>query len=314
MAEPGKTQPQGLDKTKLRQILVPAVAVAGVLVLVALVVLVSGAGGRTMSDGSNGSADDPGLKEKSAGVKYRDLKEGTGDPCPPAATVKINYTGWLTDGTVFDTNARLGRPAEFPLEGLIRGWQEGIPGMKPGGIRKLVISADKGYGEKRKENIPAGSTLIFEVELVEFTPPPPPPRPRRSPAPTDMNKLSDGTSPESNDSNLKSIGGGGVQYRDIKEGDGPVVPEGATVVVDYTGWLSTGGRPFDSSRKPGQSPMTAPLARLVRGWQEGIPGMKVGGIRKLVIPPELGYGASGSPPDIPPNATLVFEVEVLGIK
>ncbi|MBY0460535.1 MAG: FKBP-type peptidyl-prolyl cis-trans isomerase, partial [Gemmataceae bacterium] len=72
---------------------------------------------------------------------------------------------------------------------------------------------------------------------------------------------------------------------------------------------------FDSSWKPDRDgPLRRPLGGLVKGWQEGVPGMKVGGVRKLVIPPELGYGRDGSPPVIPPNATLVFEIELLGFK
>jgi peptidylprolyl isomerase len=314
MAEPGKAQPDGLDKAKLRQILVPAAAVAGVVVLVAVVAMVSGAGGRTMSDGSDGSADDPNLKEASRGVRYRDLKEGTGEACPPGAKVTIHYTGWTTDGNVFDSSKKTGQPMTSPLNMLIAGWQEGVPGMKPGGVRKLVIAADKGYGSQRKGDIPPGSTLIFEVELISFEPPAAPARPRRTPPPTDLSKLSDGTAPGADDPGLKPIGTSGLKYRDLKEGDGAAVQPGATVTVDYIGWLTSGGQPFDTSWKPGEQPMAAPLGRLVKGWQEGIPGMKVGGIRKLVIPPALGYGAEGSPPDIPPNATLVFEVEVLGTR
>lgn len=103
----------------------------------------------------------------------------------------------------------------------------------------------------------------------------------------------------------------GLHYVDLVEGTGPVVPAGATVEAHYTGWL-TDGTKFDSSRDRGQA-ISLPLTRVIRGWQEGIPGMKVGGRRKLIIPPELGYGARGAGRVIPPNATLVFDVEVLNI-
>jgi Domain of Unknown Function (DUF1080)/FKBP-type peptidyl-prolyl cis-trans isomerase len=103
----------------------------------------------------------------------------------------------------------------------------------------------------------------------------------------------------------------GLHYVDVVEGTGPVVPAGATVEVHYTGWL-TNGTKFDSSRDRGQA-ISLPLTRVIRGWQEGIPGMKVGGRRKLVIPPELGYGARGAGGVIPGNATLVFDVEVFKI-
>src|SRR5262245_24686335 len=171
--EPVKNQTEGFDKDKLKRILVPAVAVAGVVVLVALVALVSGAGDRKMSDGSDGSASDPGLKEISHGVKYRDLKEGMGETCPTGAKVKVHYSGWLTNGTEFDSSTKRGQPADFSLAGgVIPGWGEGIPGMKAGGIRKLVISPEKGYGDRGSPpKIPSGSTLIFEVQLISFDAP-----------------------------------------------------------------------------------------------------------------------------------------------
>ncbi|AMV22803.1 putative FKBP-type peptidyl-prolyl cis-trans isomerase [Gemmata sp. SH-PL17] len=309
MAEPGKTQPDGLDKQKIKQILVPALAIAAIVILVGLVVFVSDAAApKNMSDGSNGSVEDPDLKEISAGVKYRDLKVGAGDECQPGADVKIHYTGWVPDGTVFDSSKERGQPATFPLKELIAGWQEGIPGMKPGGIRKLVIAPDKGYGKQSKGKIPANSTLVFEVELLSSSPPP---RARRYPAPTDLTKLSDGTEPGADDPNLKPIGKDGLKCRDLKVGDGPECPEGARVVMDYTGWLTTGGKPFDSSWLEGKGPLNMSLGELVQGWQQGVPGMKVGGVRKLVIPASLGYGmqAKGA---IPANSTLVFEIELLG--
>lgn len=314
MANAGKAQPEGIGKDKMKQYLVPAMAVAAVVVLAALVVYVSGASTRKMSDGSDGSESDSGLKEATPGVKYRDVKEGTGDPCPPGAAVTMHYTGWKTDGEVFDSTREgpkaKNQPANFKLAGLIKGWQEGIPGMKKGGIRKLVVAPDKAYGTQGGHAL-AGQTLIFEVELVDFTPGAPPPRPRRSPIPTDLTKLSDGTEPGADDPGLKPIGTGGLKYRDLKVGDGPECSEGATPIMDYIGWLTTGGQPFDTSFKA--SPLDMSLRRLIKGWQQGVPGMRVGGIRKLVIPSDLGYGSEGQG-SIPPNATLVFEVELLGLK
>ncbi len=107
---------------------------------------------------------------------------------------------------------------------------------------------------------------------------------------------------------------GKLQIEDVVVGTGAEAIKGKTVSVHYTGWL-TDGKKFDSSKDRGQ-PFQFPLGRghVIRGWDEGVAGMKVGGKRKLTIPPDLGYGAQGAGGVIPPNATLVFEVELLGVK
>ena len=106
----------------------------------------------------------------------------------------------------------------------------------------------------------------------------------------------------------------GLKYTDIEIGEGESAAAGQTVSVHYTGWL-TDGTKFDSSLDR-NDPFNFPLGggRVIRGWDEGVQGMKVGGRRKLTIPPQLGYGASGAGGVIPPNATLVFEVELLEIQ
>jgi FKBP-type peptidyl-prolyl cis-trans isomerase len=106
----------------------------------------------------------------------------------------------------------------------------------------------------------------------------------------------------------------GLQYVDQVIGTGAEAKPGMNVSVHYTGWL-TNGTKFDSSKDRGQ-PFEFPLGmgRVIRGWDEGVAGMKIGGKRKLTIPSELGYGARGAGGAIPPNATLVFEVELLGVK
>jgi len=105
----------------------------------------------------------------------------------------------------------------------------------------------------------------------------------------------------------------GLKYEDLVDGDGDLAAPGQMVSVHYTGWL-TDGTKFDSSVDR-NDPFSFPLGagRVIRGWDEGVAGMKVGGKRKLTIPPQLGYGAQGAGGVIPPNATLVFEVELLKI-
>ena len=104
----------------------------------------------------------------------------------------------------------------------------------------------------------------------------------------------------------------GVVIEDLSIGAGRACPEGAAVTVHYTGTLKNGGKQFDAS--VGGEPIEFPLADLIQGWQHGIPGMKVGGKRKLTIPWKLAYGERGSPPEIPARADLVFEIELLGVR
>jgi FKBP-type peptidyl-prolyl cis-trans isomerase len=118
-----------------------------------------------------------------------------------------------------------------------------------------------------------------------------------------------------------SAGGGnevttpsGLKYTDEVVGTGKQPQPGQTAVVHYTGWTMD-GKKFDSSKDKNQ-PFQFPLGagRVIKGWDEGVASMKVGGKRILIVPPELGYGARGFPPVIPPNATLKFEVELLDVR
>ena len=109
----------------------------------------------------------------------------------------------------------------------------------------------------------------------------------------------------------------GLQYEDTVVGDGATAASGQHVTVHYTGWLyqdGAAGRKFDSSKDRGQPfEFSLGAGMVIRGWDEGVAGMRVGGTRRLVISPELGYGARGAGGVIPPNATLVFDVELLGV-
>lgn len=105
----------------------------------------------------------------------------------------------------------------------------------------------------------------------------------------------------------------GLVYEDLVVGNGKMADPGLTVAVNYTGWF-TDGTKFDSSFDRGK-PITFTLGagEMIAGWDQGIKGMRIGGKRKLTIPPDMAYGSEGRPPRIPPNSTLVFEVELLGV-
>jgi len=110
----------------------------------------------------------------------------------------------------------------------------------------------------------------------------------------------------------------GLQYEDVTVGDGAEAKAGMNVTVHYTGWLQkpdgSAGTKFDSS-KDRRQPFKFPLGggRVIRGWDEGVQGMKIGGSRRLIIPAQLGYGSAGAGGVIPPNATLIFDVDLLGV-
>jgi len=123
----------------------------------------------------------------------------------------------------------------------------------------------------------------------------------------------DNSSPTKVEGKPKSTASG-VQYWDLKAGTGVTATNGKTVTVHYTGWLASNGKKFDSSVDRGQPFMfQLGAGHVIKGWEEGVAGMKVGGKRQLRIPPELGYGARGAGGVIPPNATLLFDVELLDV-
>jgi peptidylprolyl isomerase len=220
-----------------------------------------------------------------------DTQLGEGAEAQAGQTVIVHYTGWLYDasasdnkGTKFDSSLDRNDPFSFPLGGgrVIKGWDIGVAGMKEGGLRTLVIPPEMGYGSRGAGGvIPPDATLVFEVKLLKVIR-------------TDM--------------------------INTKVGEGDEAKVGQTVIVHYTGWLFDKNAPenkgikFDSSRDRDE-PFDFPLGQghVIQGWDEGVQGMKVGGQRTLVIPPEMGYGRQGAGGVIPPNATLVFEVELLEV-
>ncbi|MDD2699923.1 MAG: FKBP-type peptidyl-prolyl cis-trans isomerase [Sideroxydans sp.] len=220
-----------------------------------------------------------------------DTKLGEGSEAQAGQTVVVHYTGWLYDedaadnkGAKFDSSLDRNEPFDFPLGGgrVIKGWDEGVAGMKEGGTRTLVIPPEMGYGPRGAGNvIPPNATLVFDVKL------------------------------------LKVIR---TECIDSKVGEGDEAQAGQHVTVHYTGWLfdknaeGNKGTKFDSSvdrDEPFEFPLG--MGHVIQGWDIGVQGMKVGGQRTLIIPAEMGYGRRGAGGVIPPNATLVFDVELLAV-
>jgi len=235
--------------------------------------------------------------ETDAGLKYYALHEGEGDESEEGQVVSIHYTGWLEDGTKFDSSLDRAQPFSFQLgEGqFIPGIDEGIVSMKVGEQRQFVIPPELAFGEAGLPGfIPPDTTLVVEVELLDIMPGAPA-------APTEVDE-DDYTTTES-----------GLKYYDFEEGTGDTPETGQQVVVHYTGWLEDGTK-FDSSLDRGTPfPFTLGVGQVIPGWDEGVATMKVGGKRQLVIPADLAYGDDGAGGTIPPGATLIFEIELLEI-
>jgi FKBP-type peptidyl-prolyl cis-trans isomerase len=234
------------------------------------------------------------------GLIVEDFALGTGEEAKPGAEVSVHYVGTLADGTMFDTSYKRQRPFTFTIgEGrVIKGWDQGVPGMKVGGKRRLTVPAELAYGERKKGKIPPNSQLTFTIELVESVPPLPPPKDATAFTGEPLRRTE-----------LER----GLVLEDYADGEGRVAAAGDKVSMHYTGTLDD-GTVFDSS-VPRKKPLTFVLGTkmVIEGWDLGIAGMKVGGLRKLIIPAELAYGDRGKG-KIPANSRLTFTVELMAVK
>jgi FKBP-type peptidyl-prolyl cis-trans isomerase len=235
----------------------------------------------------------PADAEKTAsGLASRVLQAGTGTEKPAAAdTVTVHYSGWTTDGKMFDSSVKRGQPASFPLNGVIKGWTEGLQLMVVGEKRRFWIPGNLAYGEESIGGRPGG-TLVFDVELLGIKAAPKTPEDVAAP-PADAQKTASG-----------------IASRVLAAGTGTVHPQATdTVEVHYSGW-TTDGKMFDSSVMRNRSIEFA-LNQVIPGWTEGVQLMVEGEKRRLWIPAKLAYGEN--PPPGAPAGTLVFDVELIRI-
>jgi FKBP-type peptidyl-prolyl cis-trans isomerase len=234
-------------------------------------------------------AEAPADAQKTAsGLKSKVLAKGTGKVHPKATdTVKVHYTGWTTDGKMFDSSVTRGQPAAFPVDKVIKGWGEGVQLMVVGEKRRVWIPKELAYNDRPGR--PQG-TLVFDLELVDIVTPETPKD--VAAAPKDAEKTASG-----------------LASKVIKKGTGTAHPAAtSTVKVDYSGW-TTDGKMFDSSITRGE-PAEFPLNGVIAGWTEGVQLMVAGEKRRFWIPEALAYkGQPGAPAGM-----LVFDIELLEIK
>jgi peptidylprolyl isomerase len=228
------------------------------------------------------------VKSKS-GLATKVITPGTGTEHPTAADrVTVNYTGWTTDGRMFDSTVARGKPSSFGLAGVLPGWTEGVQLMVVGEKRRMWVP------EKLAFNGAAGrpqGTVVFDIELLEIMPGP------RTPP--------DVAAPPADAVKTKS----GLFSKVIKPGTGTDHPaRTSTVTVHYSGW-TTDGKMFDSSVARGQ-PTQFPLDRVIAGWTEGLQLMTQGEVRRLWVPENLAYGGE----DGKPKGMLVFDVELIAFQ
>lgn len=230
-----------------------------------------------------------------SGLASRVLQAGSGSESPAAAdTVTVHYSGWTTDGKMFDSSVKRGQPTSFPLNRVIKGWTEGLQLMVVGEKRRLWIPAELAYGENPGGGRPGG-LLVFDVELLDIQKAPEPPK-----VPEDVAAVP--ANAEVRDSGLAS--------RVLSAGTGTEHPSKRdTVTVHYSGW-TTDGQLFDSSVMRG-TPATFGLMQVIPGWTEGVQLMVEGEKRRFWIPGKLAYGEN--PRNGAPAGTLVFDVELIRI-
>jgi peptidylprolyl isomerase len=231
-----------------------------------------------------------------SGLQYFEMNPGDGSNPQDGDIVTMNFVASLPDGTEFGNSYLQGAPATAIIgrDQLLPGWEEGLKLMKAGGQARMVLPPELAFGAEGYGMIPPDSHIILVVEVISIEKPP---------APVAFSE-DDLTTTDS-----------GLQYYDITLGDGDGAKNGDIVSNQFTLWVMGDiENSFVGSSNNGQ-PLTFEIGKgdsVFPGWEEGNIDMKVGGRRLLIIPPELGFGEVGAG-DIPPNAVLIMEIELLDI-
>ncbi|TVQ87064.1 MAG: hypothetical protein EA397_19120 [Deltaproteobacteria bacterium] len=240
-----------------------------------------------------------------SGLKIADLEVGQGASPVEGQMVKVHYSGWLaSDGSLFDSSVKRGVPAEFSLVrgGLIEGWIVGLADMKVGGKRQLIIPPELAYGDQGQSKIPANSTLIFDIELLELG------EVRRVP---DL--------PDQDWSEARELDDG-VKVVVLTQGEGPAVQERSVVRTELTLWTSE-GKLFASTYQ-GRGPRSAatflkgappPAGEPLPGLGIALSDMKAGESRLALLPPKTAFGDQNLPANVPPNDTITAQIDLLDV-
>ena len=224
-----------------------------------------------------------------SGLATKVLEAGKGTEHPGATDlVTVHYTGWTTDGKMFDSSLLRGKPSTFSVDRVIPGYSEAVKLMVAGEKRRAWMP--EGIAYKGAAGKPKG-TLVFDIELISFAPSPSTPPPDVKEVPADAKRTPSG-----------------LAYKVIKEGTGGRHPRSSSsVTVHYSGW-TTDGKLFDSSVMRGQ-PTSFPLGNVIAGWTEGLQLMVEGEKTRFWIPEKLAYKH-----EQPPYGMLVFDVELIKIQ
>ncbi len=230
-----------------------------------------------------------------SGLKYIVVEKGTGELPSLGDIVTIKYSAYLPDGKMFDSSVERNETVKFNLGSSLPGFDEGIAKMFPGGKHRLIIPYMLAFGEAGRGPIPPKTDVIYDIELVEV-------KKKVVVQPYVVKGLD----------TLKTASG--LKYMIVSKGSGTQGAQGRKVKVHYSGYLLDGSM-FDSSVERDQVfEFTLGVNPVIAGWVEALQLMKVGDKWRVVIPPNLAYAANGFPPKIGPNATLVFDMELVGVE
>ena len=249
-----------------------------------------------------------------SGLYYTISREGEGEKIQAGQSISVNYTGKLIDGKTFDSNedSTFHHKEAFNLEvgkgRVIKGWDEGLQLLKKGSKATFYIPSGLAYGPQERNPIPANGILIFDVTITDVK------------MPVNEDKELQDYFTKNNIKATKT--GSGMYYTIEKEGTGEKAKSGQKVTMNYIGHLLNKKEPFDANvnedftPKAGKAPFSFALGQhqVIAGWDEGVQLLKKGTKATFYLPSKLGYGERGAGAGIPPNSTLVFEVELVDMQ